>query len=477
MASYCGFSWDFDGCLSSEEADDILALPANVLWIEHINESKGRYDGIEVFINSNRQSVRDDNSNAKKNGSCYPVMQALSRKIGAKFHPILMTDVYNDLQDGETFQQALSLLDQNQKDYVQERARVAQPPDWLHDTSKLSTFLMQVHKMASEHPNDKFDFYFFDDRKDILDGLATFFAVKENRKLLPHNLQKLHIVPFPQQRIKRDNSMQVPVDDLKNKEKEGELLAVIEKEEEQTDDYISYAPIAGEGEIRFDYRDMIKEMAAVCIESKKFQESDPADKDANPVKNYNQAKNGGFVLSVEMNFARDYVFGKKPVTIPAPTDQLRKLPSVSLTTEMEAQEKLITQAAPPSPAAASSKRGLLSSIFHPFRKEEKEEKKQEKGKEREKGKSKKEKGSLQQKLNKDLHEKFSSREKKKEKEKEKELEKEEELQALPSGMGSIINQAPRAAVPKGSFFSDSRVRHPDAPPTSPSILSNHRAGI
>lgn len=246
---------------------------------------------------------------------------------------------------------------------------------------------------------------------------------------------------------------------MENKEKEVGILTVIEKEspaltsekqEEPATEYISYAPIAGEGRIRFDYRQMIKDMAAVCIRSEKFQSLDPSTEMANRVRNYEDAKQGRFILTEAMDFARDYKEPKEP------------------------QDTHNTQPAPPS--AVSSKKGFFSSILHPLRKDKGKDKEQEKGKERKKGenkkekdkpKNKKEKVSLQQRLNKDLQEKFSSMEK----------EKEEETQAITSGMDFTVNQGPRTPVSNGSFFSDSRVRHPDAPPTSPSTLSNHRGGI
>ncbi|PJE15592.1 hypothetical protein [Legionella sp.] len=480
MALRRGFSFDWDGSTAPGGCDDIFAVPENILLIKGIKDSNPRYKETHVFINSNRQSVRDDNANsgANKNGSCYPRIQELSKEIGATFHPLLLTDIYNDLEDGETFKQALTLLDQSQKDYVQERVRATNPPDWLHDSSKLSILLAQVHLMASEHPEDKFHFYFLDDRKDILDGLAAFFAIKENRKLLPYNLEEFYLIPHPSIRKEPDNSLQNKADGLEDKEKESEFLTVIENEsppsltdkKEEQDDYISYAPIAGEGEIRFDYRQMIKTMAAVCIESKKFQESDPTDQDANQVRNYEQAKRGGFTLTSTMNFVRDYVFGKEPKSLPEPTEKFKRLAPASLPLP-----------AASSPTAVSPKKGILNSIFHPLHRKEKEkdkgkEKEQEKGKgkDRRKEKNKKEKheardkketGNLQNRLNRDLKNRFVEKEKK------------QAAQSVNPGIGSKeVTQGPIAPVPNGSFFSGSRARHPDAPPTSSTTLSNHRGG-
>ncbi|KTD36825.1 Dot/Icm T4SS effector [Legionella nautarum] len=472
-------SVDFDGSVSEGSCDDILALPKNAPLIKQIKESNNLFTETHVFINSNRQSVRDDNGNSglNRNGSCYPRIQGLSKEIGAIFHDVLLTDIYNDLEAGETFKQALTLLDLAQKDYVQDLVRAAKCPDWLHDSSKLSILLLQAHLFASLYPEDEFEFCFLDDKKEILDDLAAFFDIPENAQLLPYNLKNLFLIPHPSIRKISDNSSLILDDSLKNKKEKSALLTVIEKEsppssekqEEHTESYLSYAPIAGKGEIRFDYRDMIKKIAAVCIESAKFQTYDPCDESANPVRNYEQAKRGGFTLTAAMNFARDYALGKEPKDLPAPTEKLRRLAPAILQSKLEASEKLTTPAAPASPTAVSSKRGLLSSIFHPLRKEEKGKEKKKDRKEKNKLKDKKEIENLQHKLNKDLHEKFSNMEKEKEK-------KKESSSAPPATASTDVNQGPRSPEP-ARFFLESRARHPAAPPSSPSILSNHRGGI
>lgn len=299
MPVYRGISTDWDGSFSPKDStEDVISVNINILT--SLKDENSKYAGTKVYVGSNRQGDFDDISNAAQNGngSCYPQIQRISEYLDAEFDDFLLADVYNNLESGETLKRALTHLYSEQNDYDPEIINKITLLDWLHDTSKLSLLIAQIQKLASEHPDDDIEFYFFDDKKVILDALGEFFSIPENCQLLPRNLKALHLIPYPS--IKADDGM---------------------------DSFVSYAPIIGTGDIDFNYRQTVKSMAAACIESAKFQESYPSSsKEGRPVKKYEQAENTGFRLTSDLNCVRDYKFGMKPEFPPNPEpEELKKL--------------------------------------------------------------------------------------------------------------------------------------------------------
>lgn len=296
-----GVSIDYDGSFS-QKGNKGNIIEQNQPLLDLIKAKNDLYNHNYLFIGSNRQSVRDDNANSgvNQNGACYPQFIKISNYLKAHFDRFLLTDLYNDLLDGEAFDFALSLLDDNHIEYNQAeyKATVKMHFDWLHDESKLSVLIAQIQKLACKHPNDAIEFYFFDDKEEILNQLYSFFQLNKNRQLLPKNLKELKLFLYAGEMPKLDEK--------------GDLDSI-------------FPPIIGEGEIDFNYSETIKQMADVCIKSLTYQSYDPTGPNFNRVMSYQDAKNVGFDVPV-VNFIRDYLppQEKNEAIIIAPIPQLPK---------------------------------------------------------------------------------------------------------------------------------------------------------
>ncbi|KTD31915.1 hypothetical protein [Legionella maceachernii] len=409
MALIRGISFDFDGSLSRIKGDIILQ---NLDFLNFIRAQNHKYAETYAFIGSNRQSIYDDSMNAlsNKNGSCYPQIRKVSDYIGAKFDPFTLTDLYNNLKSGESFKLALSflkndMLNDNEESYAYDPSLIKQrqTPDWLHDESKLSLLLAQIHKLASEHPEDEIEFYFYDDQKKILDRLNAFFSIPENRRLLPKNLKELHLIPYPdipkeldekdtlKKNKKRDSDpfLLAKLDNLKIENKadgnlskqpddfkeENVATSAYSKKESLETQFISYPPISGIGEIDFNFRQTVQTMAAVCIESERYQNTFPTDFKANLVRSYAQAERGNFVLSTVMNFALDYVFGLIPKVFPAPVPA--ELKTLSLESTLPLHEPLASRLEVSEPVSSRLFNFLPGFLKSSKAKEEKDKEKKE----------------------------------------------------------------------------------------------------
>lgn len=166
--------------------------------IQTENEIRQVYKTI-TFVGSNRQSIDIDLqypiSDARKlyphdvkqrheyiaKASCYPAIRAFAQSLATKqcpshFDPLLLPDIFHNLVVGEAFR--LALLDPIRRKF--------QHPDAIIDRSKVILLYAQIHKVASEHPNDVIIFDFFDDQDEmVLDKLLLFYGI--NHDLLPSN--------------------------------------------------------------------------------------------------------------------------------------------------------------------------------------------------------------------------------------------------------------------------------------------------
>ena len=210
-------SLDFDNALASKAyLDDLnLGLVSHDLpvdrhpivlrnaplrkMIQEENETRQAYETI-TFIGSNRQSIDVDRhypvSDAKilfphdmhlqheyiAKASCYPAIRVFAESLATTqcpsyFDPLLLPDIFHNLAVGETFRLAL-------QDPIR---RKLHHPDAIIDRSKVILIYAQIHKVASDHPNDVILFDFFDDQDEmVLDKLVLFYGM--NHDLLPSNV-------------------------------------------------------------------------------------------------------------------------------------------------------------------------------------------------------------------------------------------------------------------------------------------------
>lgn len=287
------YSFDFDGCLFNYHY-----LSSKIKDLSESNKElfaslkKGTGDSNIVFIGSNRQSLSDDliNSRQDDRGSCFPMLDLLCKELNAKPDTFLMTDLYNNLPAGHSFEQALKSLLPKSSLYNLDEVNKNKPfQDWIHDESKLTVVYAQMHKIASENPLEPIEFNFYDDREDILDGLKTYFS-RYPETIPPNITLKLHRYKGTKN---LDNSNIDP------------LIA-------------SYASLYGNNRSKIDseYRTTVKTMAAVTIEKLTAQGIDITSSQAGyPVRTYDDAEKAGFAIS-PIKCVEHYQPGDEPLIKP-----------------------------------------------------------------------------------------------------------------------------------------------------------------
>ncbi|QGN95540.1 hypothetical protein Psal071_01139 [Piscirickettsia salmonis] len=188
-------SLDFDGCLYNENIDNARAfhspgnpkedltlehlITINQKLIDHLDSQAKEFASSTVFLGSDRQDYKKEELNSNREGQyCYPFMVDFAKKISAEFDSVLMADIYNDLAPGESFRQALQDYHSHEKH--------EQDPQTQPDPSKLTLLYAQMHKAATENPNDIVTYEFYDDRTDILLSLQEIF--NSNPHMIPKNI-------------------------------------------------------------------------------------------------------------------------------------------------------------------------------------------------------------------------------------------------------------------------------------------------
>src|SRR5262245_33268996 len=179
------FSLDYDGtgdCLFTTHPKFAeYAIYRNTLngYLDSITENA---DAAVLYSGSARQMKSTDKSNAKrnKNGLCYLNYEILAARKYWFFNNLRVTP-------------PLSLY--------------SEPPDEIDEKAyeiqtKIEILLRQLADAAKNHPNYSIDFHFIDDRKDIVDGVRSFF--KANPHTIPENI-KLHLRRF--RKVKNEDNV------------------------------------------------------------------------------------------------------------------------------------------------------------------------------------------------------------------------------------------------------------------------------
>ncbi|KTD48933.1 Dot/Icm T4SS effector [Legionella rubrilucens] len=274
MALIRAISLDFDGAIFNGDFHrhkDVIR--ANKALLDLIANNAEGYESTTLYAGTNRQSISDDAANAHRNdtGSAFPhLMQLtayLNKFLKVKLDKFLLTDLYHQRKAGESFNEALTLLEKDSPHYDREKIKHGPFKDWLHDQSKLTLLYAQIHRFAKQHPKDTLDFYFYDDRDDILDKLHAYF--QQNPHRLPRNLCL---------RIKQYCG-------------EGSLK--------------DYPPVQGTGKIDKKYKATVKHLATDTLASERFQQKSPANGKGRLVRTYEEAKESNFVLTANLDCISD----------------------------------------------------------------------------------------------------------------------------------------------------------------------------
>ncbi|MGQ3892297.1 hypothetical protein [Legionella sp. CNM-4043-24] len=273
-----GISFEFNGCLLTQSSKSNI-IRDNKELLDGIRKASTRYQSTTLFIGSYCQSIRDDRAHSRDYGSIYPFFLQLAEHLGAKADRFLLASLYNNLSDEEIFDTALRRLNENHPGYDDSKLKGTPVFDWLYDDSKLSILYAQIHKFASEHPEDTLHFSFYDHNVTVLEGLQTFFH--SYPYLLPGSLT-LQLVHY-----------QGAVDETGKK-----IIPLI----------TAYEPLTGTGTINREYHLAIKEMAGDCIVSSPYQHQGliSSGTTGKPVRNFLDAQAEGFYITTSLNCARDY---------------------------------------------------------------------------------------------------------------------------------------------------------------------------
>lgn len=224
---------DFDGCTDSRIARDKLSADIANFVLEH-----PEIESLDFIVSSLRQNFYLDYYNAAlrnprddlgRTQSCTALNEGWLRDTSAKiddlfikhhftrtipkmsFHPVLLSDIFNDFNDGTTFSKmeefqhytqhlgsgACSVTVENRSGQeislaaYDEFTGVFQPPNKnasfdFYDTSKILLLWIQMQFFANSFGTGQpFRFRFIDDNSDIIEGVTQFF--QKNRHLMPEN--------------------------------------------------------------------------------------------------------------------------------------------------------------------------------------------------------------------------------------------------------------------------------------------------
>jgi hypothetical protein len=163
-------------------------IESNQAFFDELKRVNADYSKTTLFIGSNRQSRMTDIGNyyagdgytTYTKGSAFNAIKKIRDYLNDEsdsvvFDPLLLADVYGDLEAGVAFESVFSPI-------VDEMSQA----NWVFDETKLSLVYAQMHKLAAENPNEAIEFAFYDDRVDILGSLETYF--KQNPRSIPSNV-------------------------------------------------------------------------------------------------------------------------------------------------------------------------------------------------------------------------------------------------------------------------------------------------
>ncbi|HFF3629790.1 TPA: hypothetical protein ACGCKQ_000179 [Legionella pneumophila] len=174
--------FDYDGCVGVTNLINIVEQ--NPKLVQRIRDTSNHYTKEVALIASNRQSDRDDRRNARSNGnsSCFVQIQKFCTGLGMEFDPFLLADAYNLVPAGTSLHEATNPANGGK---IQN--------GWLHDKSKTTLVYAHMQRASSLEAREQIDYFFYDDREDILEGVHQFFS--ENPELIPSNVT-MHLVKY-----------------------------------------------------------------------------------------------------------------------------------------------------------------------------------------------------------------------------------------------------------------------------------------
>lgn len=170
-------SFDYDGCLAKKFQD---VLEWNESLLSSIKEKNSLYTKTVVLVGSNRQAFETDLAGIERlqNGSCFLEIPKVSDYLGAEFDPLLLPDIFNEVEDGTTFKQGVAKHTEGCPSYKY--------LPYVFDESKMMLIYAQIHHIANKNLGEDIEYNFYDDVDEILKILENFF--KSHPELIPSNV-------------------------------------------------------------------------------------------------------------------------------------------------------------------------------------------------------------------------------------------------------------------------------------------------
>lgn len=184
---------DFDNCffnrnyLNNEtiryDSDDGYVIWSNIKLLDSIKKDQANFSDLIVMTGSARQSYSTDigNSNRNLTESSFIALKKISAHLEAKLDNFLLADIYADLPDGKSFDNAI------------DKYFSGKHSSWVFDHSKISILYAHMHRISSQYPEENIIFDFYDDRgigtlqeKDVLECLESYFNTHQS--LIPGNI-------------------------------------------------------------------------------------------------------------------------------------------------------------------------------------------------------------------------------------------------------------------------------------------------
>lgn len=265
---------DFDECLFNRRYqysdDENRLINKNLMFFNRVmGEIKtGEFKEVVLMSGSSRQSLYNDYDNSQRylnlpsTESSFTALDNIRnhlkkcvkedltvKDVTVKRDPILLADLYGDRPSGDTFEKATNdieaaykLAPALSKPHESTKIKGYDYPGYLYDVSKITLLYMQMHKAASDNPNEEIIFNFYDDRQDILVGLSDFFSI--HNYLMPPNLT-LNLYSY-----------------------KGDWISPVKPQKRPLK-----GPLSRERLIDYDYKESVRVMVRFCCDI------DPTDKD------------------------------------------------------------------------------------------------------------------------------------------------------------------------------------------------------
>ena len=187
-------SMDMDGCTLRDVNQLNELVPKNLTLLKRLSQKSREFTDDDwptyqkniVTLGTARQDFYIDRLNSRQMqrantpfaaSALVAFARGLSNQGVPNVHidPFTMADIYGlGRQGGENFTTMLTNSPSMPRDA------------WAFDSSKITLVYAQIHRAATLNPNADIDYLFFDDNKEILEGIANWFS--NNQAFMPSNV-------------------------------------------------------------------------------------------------------------------------------------------------------------------------------------------------------------------------------------------------------------------------------------------------